>query len=221
MRFEPDRSQPVPPRCGGRQASPHGAERAHLALAAASTRIRKHGAGAGRAASGAGRAMASPQPQAGRTLLQHARIMLEQAERDCGRTSAPMPAGSPARCGCCPTPMRSPNSCPEALSAFLATHPNVSVDHRGAPERRDRRPSIAEGVGDIVSSPVRSMPGRLTTYPFRSDRFVAGGGARPSAGGKNPRLASPRCSTRTSSPRPGERHPALPRQQGHRHRPAR
>ncbi len=29
----------------------------------------------------------------------------------CARTSAPMPAGSPGRCACSPTPMRSPNFC--------------------------------------------------------------------------------------------------------------
>jgi DNA-binding transcriptional LysR family regulator len=60
---------------------------------------------------------------------------------------------------------------PEALSAFLAAHPNVSVDLE---ERLSDEivGLIAEGVGDIgiVAGTVDS--GNLTTYPFRSDRFV-------------------------------------------------
>ena len=60
---------------------------------------------------------------------------------------------------------------PEALSAFLATHPNVSVDLE---ERLSDEivGLIAEGVGDIgiVAGTVDAR--RLTTYPFRSDRFV-------------------------------------------------
>jgi DNA-binding transcriptional LysR family regulator len=60
---------------------------------------------------------------------------------------------------------------PEALSSFLAAHPNVSVDLE---ERLSDEivGLIAEGVGDIgiVAGTVDS--GNLTTYPFRSDRFV-------------------------------------------------
>ena len=49
--------------------------------------------------------------QAGRTLLQHARGILAQSERLQEDLDALTRAGSPARCGCFPTPMRSPNSC--------------------------------------------------------------------------------------------------------------
>jgi DNA-binding transcriptional LysR family regulator len=60
---------------------------------------------------------------------------------------------------------------PEALSSFLASHPNVSVDLE---ERLSDEivGLIAEGVGDIgiVAGTVDAR--RLTTYPFRSDRFV-------------------------------------------------
>jgi DNA-binding transcriptional LysR family regulator len=60
---------------------------------------------------------------------------------------------------------------PEALSAFLATHPNVSVDLE---ERLSDEivGLIAEGVGDIGIVAGTVDKGRLTTYPFRSDRFV-------------------------------------------------
>jgi DNA-binding transcriptional LysR family regulator len=60
---------------------------------------------------------------------------------------------------------------PEALSAFLAAHPNVNVDLE---ERLSDEivGLIAEGVGDIGIVAATVDPGRLTTYPFRSDRFV-------------------------------------------------
>ncbi len=58
----------------------HGAERAHLALAAASTRIRHMEEALGVALLKRGRQGVTP-TQAGRTLLQHARAILRQAER--------------------------------------------------------------------------------------------------------------------------------------------
>src|ERR1700730_2258571 len=58
----------------------HGAMRAHLALAAASTRIRNMEQTIGAALLLRGRQGVVP-TQAGRTLLQHARTMLSQAER--------------------------------------------------------------------------------------------------------------------------------------------
>src|SRR5262245_45690721 len=57
-----------------------GAERAHLALAAASTRIRNMEEALGAALLVRGRQGVTP-TQAGRTLLQHARLILQQAER--------------------------------------------------------------------------------------------------------------------------------------------
>jgi DNA-binding transcriptional LysR family regulator len=67
-----------------------GAARANLALAAASTRIRNMEEALGAALLVRGRAGVAP-TQAGRTLLR---------------------AGRPARSGSCPTPPRSPSSCP-------------------------------------------------------------------------------------------------------------
>src|SRR6185312_6951556 len=58
----------------------HGAERAHLALAAASTRIRKMELAFGAELLVRGRQGVTP-TQAGRTLLQHARAILAQSER--------------------------------------------------------------------------------------------------------------------------------------------
>ena len=58
----------------------HGAQRANLALAAASTRIRNMEETLGVALLTRGRGGVAP-TQAGRTLLQHARAILRQAER--------------------------------------------------------------------------------------------------------------------------------------------
>ena len=58
----------------------HGAERANLALAAASTRIRKMELALGAELLVRGRAGVTP-TQAGRTLLQHARAILAQTEQ--------------------------------------------------------------------------------------------------------------------------------------------
>jgi DNA-binding transcriptional LysR family regulator len=60
---------------------------------------------------------------------------------------------------------------PETLSSFLAAHPNVSVDLE---ERLSDEivGLIAEGVGDIGIVAGTVDAGRLTTFPFRTDRFV-------------------------------------------------
>jgi len=147
----------------------HGAERAHLALAAASTRIRNMESALGAPLLVRARHGVTP-TQAGRTLLQHARTMLEQAERlreDLGAYAGGM-AGQVRV-------MSNTNALteflPETLSSFLAAHPNVSVDLEE--HLSDEIVGlIAEGVGDIGVVAGTVDPGRLTTYPFRTDRFV-------------------------------------------------
>src|SRR5207302_149063 len=60
---------------------------------------------------------------------------------------------------------------PEALSSFLADHPQVSVDLE---ERLSDEivGLVAEGVADIGIVAGTVDVGALATYPFRSDRFV-------------------------------------------------
>jgi DNA-binding transcriptional LysR family regulator len=60
---------------------------------------------------------------------------------------------------------------PEALSAFLAAHPHVSIDLE---ERLSDEivGLIAEGVGDLGIVAGTVDPGTLETYPYRKDRFV-------------------------------------------------
>ena len=60
---------------------------------------------------------------------------------------------------------------PEALSSFLAAHPNVSVDLE---ERLSDEivGLIAEGVADLGIVAATVDASALVTYPFRRDRFV-------------------------------------------------
>ena len=147
----------------------HGAERAHLALAAASTRIRNMELALGAPLLIRARHGITP-TQAGRTLVAHARTMLEQAERlreDLGAYAG----GLAGQVRVLSNTNALTEFLPEALSAFLAAHPNVSIDLE---ERLSDEivGLIAEGVGDIGIVAGTVDKGRLTTYPFRSDRFV-------------------------------------------------
>ena len=147
----------------------HGAERAHLALAAASTRIRHMEQALGAALLTRGRQGVTP-TQAGRTLLQHARTMLAQAERlreDLGAYAG----GLAGQVRVLSNTNALTEFLPETLSAFLAAHPNVSVDLE---ERLSDEivGLIAEGVADIGIVAGTVDAGGLETFPYRSDRFV-------------------------------------------------
>ena len=146
-----------------------GAERSRLALAAASTRIRNMEEALGAALLVRRRQGVIP-TQAGRTLLQHARAILRQAERmreDLGAYAG----GFAGQIRVLSNTNALTEFLPDALSSFLATHPRVSIDLE---ERLSDEivGLIAEGVGDlgIVAGTVDMSA--LETYPFRKDRFV-------------------------------------------------
>jgi DNA-binding transcriptional LysR family regulator len=147
----------------------HGAARAHLALAAASTRIRNMEEALGAPLLVRGRQGVTP-TQAGRTLLQHARTILTQAERlreDLGAYAG----GAVGQVRVLSNTNALTEFLPETLSLFLATHPQVNVDLE---ERLSDEivGLIAEGVADIGIVAGTVDAGGLTTYPFRVDRFV-------------------------------------------------
>src|ERR1700761_8153229 len=124
----------------------HGAERAHLALAAASTRIRNMEDVLGVALLTRSRQGVTP-TQAGRTLLAHARTILRQAERlheDLGAYGG----GFAGQIRVLSNTNALTEFLPEALSSFLAAHPTVSVDLE---ERLSDEivGLIAEGVADL------------------------------------------------------------------------
>ena len=146
-----------------------GAERSALALAAASTRIRNMEAALGAPLLTRSRQGVEPTP-AGRMLLKHARVMLDQAARMREDLSA-YAGGRSGQVKLLANTNALTEFLPEALSAFLAAHPHVSVDLE---ERLSDEivGLIAEGVGDVGVVAGTVEVGALQAFPFRSDRFV-------------------------------------------------
>ena len=147
----------------------HGSARANLALGAASTRIRNMEETLGAPLLTRGRQGVAP-TQAGRALLAHARAILSQAERlreDLGAYAG----GLAGQVRLLSNTNALAEFLPEALSTFLASHPNISVDLE---ERLSDEivGLIAEGVGDIGIVAGTVDTGALETYPFRKDKFV-------------------------------------------------
>jgi DNA-binding transcriptional LysR family regulator len=147
----------------------HGAERMHLAIAAASTRIRNMEAALG--APLLHRAPQGVQPtEAGRTLLYHARVMLQQAERMRGDL-AEYAEGIRGQVRLMSNTNALTEFLPEALSAFLAAHPQVSIDLE---ERLSDEivAAVADGSADVGIVAATVELAGLEVLPFRVDRFV-------------------------------------------------
>jgi DNA-binding transcriptional LysR family regulator len=146
-----------------------GAEKSALALAAASTRIRGMEDALGAPLLVRSRQGVTP-TEAGRTLLRHARTMLAQSARLKEDLSV-FAGGMSGEVRLLANTNALTEFLPEALSAFLADHPQVSVDLE---ERLSDEivGLIAEGVADVGIVAGTVDVGALATYPFRSDRFV-------------------------------------------------
>src|SRR5262245_59492308 len=108
--------------------------------------------------------------QAGRTPVQHARIILRQAERvreDLGAYAG----GLAGQIRVLSNTNALTEFLPEALSSFLSAHPHISIDLE---ERLSDEivGLIAEGVADLGIIAGTVDAGSLETFPFRRDRFV-------------------------------------------------
>lgn len=147
----------------------HGAERLNLALAAASTRIRKLELAFGAELLVRGRQGVTP-TQAGRTLLAHARTILAQSDR-LQEDLSPYARGLAGQVRVLSNTNALTEFLPETLSSFLAAFPDISVDLE---ERLSDEivGLIAEGAGDIGIIAGTVDHAGLQTFPFRSDRFV-------------------------------------------------
>jgi len=142
----------------------HGAERSNLALAAASTRIRKMELAFGTELLIRGRAGVTPTP-AGRTLLQHARGILAQTER-LQEDLTPFARGLAGQVRVLSNTNALTEFLPETLSSFLMAYPDISVDLE---ERLSDEivGLIAEGNADIGIVAGTVDYGGLDTFPFR------------------------------------------------------
>src|SRR5215471_16079329 len=103
-----------------------GAERIHLAIAAASTRIRNMEEALGTALLHRERQGVRP-TEAGRTLLHHAQMLLKQAER-MREDLAEYANGLRGQVRLMSNTNALTEFLPETLSAFLAAHPQVNID---------------------------------------------------------------------------------------------
>jgi DNA-binding transcriptional LysR family regulator len=147
----------------------HGAVRANLALAAASTRIRKMENTFGAELLVRGRQGVTP-TLAGRKLLQHARSILAQSER-LQEDLTPYARGLAGQVRVLSNTNALTEFLPETLSSFLTAFPDISVDLE---ERLSDEivGLIAEGSADIGIVAGTVDQGGLHTFPYRSDRFV-------------------------------------------------
>src|SRR5215469_9386834 len=145
-----------------------GAERMHLAIAAVSTRIRDMEATLGTPLLNRERQGVQP-TEAGRTLLHHARVMLQQAER-MREDLAEYADGLRGQVRLMSNTNGLSEFLPEALSAFLAAHPQVNIDLE---ERLSDEivAAVANGTADVGIVSTVEVAG-LEVMPFRVDRFV-------------------------------------------------
>lgn len=146
-----------------------GAARSHLSLAAASARIRALEASLGTPFLERGRRGVSPTP-AGKALAQHARVLLQQAER-MQQDLAEYAKGvkGQVRLLCNTTAIT--EYLPELLADFLCSHPNLDIDLQELPSLRIVH-ALRHGAADlgIISDAMDTHD--LETLPFRDDPLM-------------------------------------------------
>jgi DNA-binding transcriptional LysR family regulator len=146
-----------------------GAERAHMALASASARVRGMEELLGMPLLLRGRRGVHPTP-VGQSLVHHARLVLQQMERMRGEL-AEYSHGMKGHIRLLANTAAISEFLPEALAHFMTQHPNVDIDLE---ERLsyDIVRAVVEGLADvgIVADSV-DLSG-LETFAFREDRLV-------------------------------------------------
>lgn len=146
-----------------------GAERAHLALASASARIRGMEDVLGVPLLKRGRRGIEP-TDAGRSLVDHARIVLQQIETMRGDLGA-YSRGLKGSVRILANTSALSEHLPSLLAAFLAANPTIDIDLEDR-ESPAIGAAIAAGDADIgIGSQAASVPG-LESHPFRTDRLV-------------------------------------------------
>lgn len=146
-----------------------GAERAHLALASASARIRGMEDVLGVPLLKRGRRGVEP-TDAGRSLLDHARIVLQQVETMRGDLGA-YSRGLKGRVRILANTSALSEHLPVLLATFLAANPAIDLDLEDR-ESPAIGAAIAAGDADIgIGSQAALVPG-LESHPFRTDRLI-------------------------------------------------
>ena len=146
-----------------------GAARSHLSLAAGSARVRAMEASLGTALLERGRRGVTPTP-AGNALAQHARVLLQQAER-LQQDLAEYVRGVKGRVRLLCNTSALTEYLPERLADFLKAHPNLDIDLQELPSSRITH-ALRQGAADlgIVSDAVDTEG--LQTRPFCDDPLM-------------------------------------------------
>lgn len=146
-----------------------GAERAHLALASASARIRGLEEELGVALLERERRGVRPTP-AGQALARHARGVLQQVEHLRGELGG-YAGGLKGRVRLLSNTAALSEFLPDALSAFLTAHPEVDVE---VEERLSHEivQAVAEGQAEVGLVADTVELGALETFAFQEDRLV-------------------------------------------------
>lgn len=146
-----------------------GAQRAHLALAAASARIRGLEEELGVLLLERGRRGVRPTP-AGTALAHHARAVLQQLEHLRGELGS-YAGGVRGQVRLLSNTAALTEFLPETLGTFLAAHPHVDVELEEHPSVEIVR-AVARGHADVGLIADSADPGALETFPFQADRLV-------------------------------------------------
>ncbi|MFJ3372376.1 LysR substrate-binding domain-containing protein [Pseudomonas sp. NPDC086251] len=146
-----------------------GSARSHLSLAAASARIRAMESSLGIDFLERGRRGVTPTP-AGKALAQHARLLLQQAER-LQQDLAEYANGvkGQVRLLCNTTAIT--EYLPELLADFLRSHPNLDIDLQELPSARITH-ALRQGAADLGIITDAVDTDALQTRPFRDDPLV-------------------------------------------------
>jgi DNA-binding transcriptional LysR family regulator len=147
----------------------HGAERAHLALASASARIRGMEDTLGVDLLKRGRRGVVLTP-AGQCLLDHARIVTQQVEAMRGDLGA-FARGLSGSVHVLSNTAAFSEHLPRVLASFLKANPTISVDLEER-ESASIADAIAAGSADIGIANDAALPDGVRTHPFREDRLV-------------------------------------------------
>ena len=147
----------------------HGAERSSLALASASARIRGMEDVLGTPLVLRSRRGISLSP-AGRCLVEHARLILQQVERMRGDLGA-FARGLSGSVRLLSNTAALSEHLPEVLAKYLADNPTISLDIEER-ESADIAAALASGAADVGIASAAALPDTIEQFPFRDDALV-------------------------------------------------
>jgi DNA-binding transcriptional LysR family regulator len=146
-----------------------GAQRAHLALASASARIKGLEDALRITLLKRGRRGVEP-TSAGESLLDHARIILHNVDALRGDLAA-FASGAKASVHLLANTSGLSEHLPKALAAFLQGHPDINVDVEER-ESTDIATAIAAGAADLGFAVEHALPDNIERFFFGEDRLV-------------------------------------------------